>query len=198
MQSVEDLCIHKKGDLLYQRVADTCAKHTSEVITGLQPLAQNVNSFLDAVRRAWDVHQQQMVAIRAIFIYLDRAYVAQTSTVAARSLSDMGLTQFRSEFLGNGTVKSRTIRGLLDSIKQERLGEAVDRMRLRALVRMFISLRIYADELEAPLLRESRIFYQLEGEQAVKTLETADYLKRAEERISEEVCTCDSSGRCLF
>lgn len=118
MQAVEDMCLHKMADRLYNNLqkvfifpcstyCNTCAlghrhamhmqvcdTHTS---TQLQQLASSQTSssvlFLEQMNECWQDHCSQMLIIRSIFLYLDRTYVISDS--AACSIFDMGLRLFR-------------------------------------------------------------------------------------------------------
>ena len=54
----------------------------------------------------------------------------------------MGLDLFRSNIVGHKIVQSRTVDGLLQLIERERNGEAVDRGRLKSLLRMLSDLQV--------------------------------------------------------
>lgn len=76
------------------------------------------------MNETWLVHCQQMGMIRAIYLFLDRTYVLQNSTVP--SLWDMGLDVFRRHYmLTHENVRQRTVDGILMLIEHERKGEAV-------------------------------------------------------------------------
>lgn len=55
---------------------------------------------------------------------------------------DMGLDLFRTHIVGHRLVQSRTVDGLLQLIDRERNGEAVDRGRLKSLLRMLSDLQV--------------------------------------------------------
>ena len=54
----------------------------------------------------------------------------------------MGLDLFRNHIVGHHIVQSRTVDGLLQLIDRERNGEAVDRGRLKSLLRMLSDLQV--------------------------------------------------------
>lgn len=53
--------------------------------------------------------------------------------------------------------------GLLALVARERQGEAVDRNRLKSLLRMLSNMGIYADMFEVPFLQRTTQFYQARG-----------------------------------
>ena len=97
---------------------------------------------------------------------------------------------------------SKAVRGLLALVEKERMGESVDRARVKRLLRMFASLGIYQESFEKPFLDASVAFYRAEGERFVA--QTADggssggspsytvpeYLKHCESRLAEEAERC--------
>jgi cullin-4 len=48
-------------------------------------------------------------------------------------------------------------------VEKERMGETVDRARLKRLLRMFASLGVYQESFEKPFLEASNEFYRAEG-----------------------------------
>lgn len=78
--------------------------------------------------------------IRGIFLYLDRTYVLQNSTIS--SIWEMGLERFRTNIMNEKSIENRTVTGLLELIARERMGEQVDRSLLKSLLRMLSNLEV--------------------------------------------------------
>jgi cullin-4 len=97
------------------------------------------------------VFRRQMIMIRSIFLFLDRTYVLQTSSIL--SIWDMGLELFRLHIISHPLVQTRTADGLLLLIEKERCGDSVDRSLLKSLLRMLSDLQIYLDAFEAKFLQ---------------------------------------------
>lgn len=55
----------------------------------------------------------------------------------------MGLDMFRQHIIRNTLVQSRIVDGLLMLIEKERLGDSVDRLLLKSLLRMLCDLQLY-------------------------------------------------------
>ena len=64
---------------LYEKLSDQCEFHVREKLQSLLGQTPDPEAFLNLVLRAWDDHCQQLLNIRNIFLYLDRAYVLQTA-----------------------------------------------------------------------------------------------------------------------
>ncbi|RYR17112.1 hypothetical protein Ahy_B03g061904 isoform A [Arachis hypogaea] len=160
-QAVSDMCLHKMGANLYQRIERECETHISAALQSLVGQSPDLVVFLSLVERCWQDLSDQMLMIRGIALYLDRTYVKQTTNV--RSLWDMGLQLFRKHLSLCQEVEHKTVTGLLRMIESERLGEAVDRTLLNHLLKMFTALGIYAESFEKPFLECTSEFYAAEA-----------------------------------
>ena len=79
-----------------------------------------------------------MIMIRSIFLFLDRTYVLQNSTLP--SIWDMGLKLFRNYIISDKMVQTKTIDSILLLVEREWSGEVVDRSLLRSLLGMLSDL----------------------------------------------------------
>ncbi|CAN1227293.1 CUL4 [Linum grandiflorum] len=187
-QAVNDLCLHKMGGSLYQRIEKECEGHISAALRSLVGQSPDLLVFLSLVERCWQDFCDQMLMIRGIALYLDRTYVKQTPNV--RSLWDMGLQLFRRHLSSAREVEHKTVTGLLQMIERERLGEAVDRTLLNHLLKMFTALGIYTESFERPFLDGTSEFYAAEGMKYMQQSDVPDYLKHVEVRLHEEHERC--------
>ncbi|GFY88922.1 cullin4 [Actinidia rufa] len=183
-QAVNDLCLHKMGGSLYQRIEKECEVHISTALQSLVGQSEDLVVFLSLVEKSWQDFCDQMLMIRGIALYLDRTYVKQTPNV--RSLWDMGLQLFRRHLSLAAEVEHKTVFGLLKMIESERLGEAVDRTLLNHLLKMFTALGIYAESFEKPFLDRTSEFYAAEGVKYMQQSDVPDYLNHVEIRLHEE------------
>ena len=81
---------------------------------------------------------------------------------------------------------AKTVRGVLAVIAKERDGEAIDRARVRRLLRMFSSLGLYAAHFERAFLDASAAHYRAEGDARVVADDASEYLRHCETRLAEE------------
>ncbi|CAG8562028.1 588_t:CDS:10 [Paraglomus occultum] len=183
-KACENLCLHKMADRLYQRLQKECESHIIEELAKLRSNESDKETFLVAVNQCWNDCQQQMALIRSIFLYLDRTYVLQNSSII--SLWDMGLELFRKHIMSAVDVRGKTLDGLLSVIHRERLGESVDRSLLVSLIHMYVDLSIYTQGFEAPFLQDTHDFYAEEGQRLMNTLEVPKYLEHVKRRLDEE------------
>ncbi|GAB2296895.1 hypothetical protein Dimus_030996 [Dionaea muscipula] len=187
-QAVNDLCLHKMGGSLYQKIEKECEAHISDVLQSLVGQSPDLLVFLSLIENCWQNLCDQLLMIRGIALYLDRTYVKQTPTV--RSLWDMGLQLFRKHLASRPEVEHKTVTGLLRLIDRERLGEAVDRTLLNHLLKMFTALGIYHESFEKPFLACTEEFYAAEGVKYMQQSDVPDYLKHVEMRLHEEHERC--------
>ncbi|CAN6683666.1 unnamed protein product [Malus baccata var. baccata] len=187
-QAVNDLCLHKMGGSLYQRIEKECERHIAAALQSLVGQSPDLVVFLSLVERCWQDLCDQMLMIRGIALYLDRTYVKQTPNV--RSLWDMGLQLFRKHLSLSPEVEHKTVTGLLRMIEKERLGEAVARTLLNHLLKMFTALGIYSESFEKPFLECTSEFYAAEGMKYMQQADVPDYLKHVETRLHEEHERC--------
>jgi cullin 4 len=210
-RAVEDLCVHKMGARLYDRLKAECARHIAQAVGGLvaqqhQGLDQAL--FLARVDDVWQDHCEHMLTIRSIFLYLDRSHVLQTPGL--QPIWEMGLALFRQQLaqqgqqdtgLGGGGggvggsgglgvsvgvgVEARVIRGLLDLVERQRNGESVNVSLLRSLVRMLTSLGLYKPTFLRAFLEDTGRYFLAEGERRVETLDVVGFLRHVEGRLLE-------------
>ncbi|XP_006352972.1 cullin-4-like [Solanum tuberosum] len=187
-QAVNDLCLHKMGGSLYQRIEKECEAHIVAVLQSLVGQSEDLVVFLSLVERCWQDFCDQMLMIRGIALFLDRTYVKQTPN--GHSLWDMGLQLFRKHLCLASEVEHKIVFGLLQMIESERLGEAVDRTLLNHLLKMFTALGIYAESFEKPFVERTSEFYAAEGVKYMQQSDVPDYLKHVEVRLHEEHDRC--------
>ncbi|GMP73586.1 hypothetical protein CsSME_00031299 [Camellia sinensis var. sinensis] len=192
-QAVNDLCLHKMGGSLYQRIEKECEAHVSATLQSLVGQSEDLVVFLSLVEKCWQDFCDQMLMIRGIALYLDRTYVKQTPNV--RSLWDMGLQLFRKHLSLAAEVEHKTVFGLLKMIESERTYKAW----ILWLLEIFIllmqhsyeqSLGIYSESFEKPFLERTSEFYAAEGVKYMQQSDVPDYLKHVEIRLHEEHERC--------
>uniref|UniRef100_A0A1D5Q2F9 Cullin-4A n=1 Tax=Macaca mulatta TaxID=9544 RepID=A0A1D5Q2F9_MACMU len=173
-QAVENLCSHKVSPMLYKQLRQACEDHVQAQILPFReyPFFDSLDSvlFLKKINTCWQDHCRQMIMIRSIFLFLDRTYVLQNSTLP--SIWDMGLELFRTHIISDKMVQSKTIDGILLLIEHERSGEAVDRSLLRSLLGMLSDLQVSAA--------------CAEGTRVPAQLLVPEYLNHVSKRLEEE------------
>ncbi|XP_054303032.1 cullin-4A isoform X2 [Pongo pygmaeus] len=183
-QAVENLCSHKVSPMLYKQLRQACEDHVQAQILPFREDSLDSVLFLKKINTCWQDHCRQMIMIRSIFLFLDRTYVLQNSTLP--SIWDMGLELFRTHIISDKMVQSKTIDGILLLIERERSGEAVDRSLLRSLLGMLSDLQVYKDSFELKFLEETNCLYASEGQRLMQEREVPEYLNHVSKRLEEE------------
>ncbi|XP_074243519.1 cullin-4A isoform X3 [Saimiri boliviensis] len=183
-EAVENLCSHKVSPMLYKQLRQACEDHVQAQILPFREDSLDSVVFLKKMNACWQDHCRQMIMIRSIFLFLDRTYVLQNSTLP--SIWDMGLELFRTHIISDKMVQSKTIDGILLLIEHERSGEAVDRSLLRSLLGMLSDLQVYKDSFELKFLEETNCLYAAEGQRLMQEREVPEYLNHVSKRLEEE------------
>uniref|UniRef100_A0A8B9XXB9 Cullin 4A n=1 Tax=Bos mutus grunniens TaxID=30521 RepID=A0A8B9XXB9_BOSMU len=149
-----------------------------------QKLHEAVRAIQSSTSIRYNLEELYQIMIRSIFLFLDRTYVLQNSTLP--SIWDMGLELFRNHIISDKMVQTKTIDGILLLIERERSGEAVDRSLLRSLLGMLSDLQVYKDSFELKFLEETNCLYAAEGQRLMQEREVPEYLDHVSKRLEEE------------
>jgi cullin 4 len=190
-RTTEDVCIHKMGARLYTRLQLEFETYTERLVNNLLLSLENSSTastlaFLSQTERAWEDYCQQTLAVRSIFLYLDRTHVLQ-SAGSLKSIWSLAMHLLRSCLESKPQVGYKLVEGLISLIKGERKGEAINRSLVRNLIRMYSTLGMYDTMFEIPLIKESKEFYMEEGNTKMDQLIVPDYLKHLCDRYDDEV-----------
>lgn len=183
-QAVENMCTYKMATGLYSQLMTRCQKHVRANLGQFLAETLDYEQFLKLIDNCWQNHCRQMIMIRSIFLFLDRTYVLQNSSIL--SIWDMGLDLFRQHIISDKVVETKTVDGLLKLIERERNGEKVNRQLLKSLLRMLSDLNIYQKAFEKKFLDATELLYTAEGQQLVQEREVSEYLVHVDKRLAEE------------
>eukprot|EP00027_Filamoeba_sp_ATCC50430_P010543 CAMPEP_0168562902 /NCGR_PEP_ID=MMETSP0413-20121227/12379_1 /TAXON_ID=136452 /ORGANISM="Filamoeba nolandi, Strain NC-AS-23-1" /LENGTH=717 /DNA_ID=CAMNT_0008594377 /DNA_START=100 /DNA_END=2253 /DNA_ORIENTATION=+ len=182
-----NMVLHKYGELLYNGLKKEVDDHLAEVAD--QVASSNDDNFLAELNKAWNDHKISMLMIRDILMYMDRVYVTHHNVP---TVYDLGLMRFRENIARSSRIKDRLLRTLLSMIHKERIGEPVNRGLLKNVTQMLVDLgvnsrAVYEDDFEKPFLESSANFYKIESQEFIASNACADYMRKAEARIKEEL-----------
>ncbi|KAK3763752.1 hypothetical protein RRG08_065716 [Elysia crispata] len=183
-KAVENMCSYKLATGLYSQLMSRCQKHVRANLGQFLAETLDYEQFLKLIDNCWQNHCRQMIMIRSIFLFLDRTYVLQNSSIL--SIWDMGLDLFRQHIISDKVVETRTVDGLLRLIERERNGEAINRQLLKSLLRMLSDLNIYQSAFEKKFLDATEMLYTAEGKRLVQEREVSEYLLHVDKRLAEE------------
>ncbi|KAL3312370.1 Cullin-3, partial [Cichlidogyrus casuarinus] len=186
-RSTYTLIIHKYGDRLYANVQAVVKEHVLQV---REKILEKINDdFLNVLQNAWKDHQNAMVMIRDILMYMNRVYVTMNQLP---SVFHVGMQIFQNVILEYTQIKTKLLDMLLDMIKRERTGESINRTQVRDACQMFVAIGVdsrafYRDYFQAPLMEQTRAFYAAEVQAMLaEGVSTPIFIKRVEKRIDEE------------
>eukprot|EP00271_Cylindrocystis_brebissonii_P019086 TRINITY_DN5647_c0_g1_i1.p1 TRINITY_DN5647_c0_g1~~TRINITY_DN5647_c0_g1_i1.p1 ORF type:complete len:742 (+),score=137.63 TRINITY_DN5647_c0_g1_i1:468-2693(+) len=180
-----NMVLHKFGDKLYHGLEQTMARHL-EVIAASIESSQQGDLFLQELNAKWADHNKSLQMIRDILMYMDRTYVKNNKKVPVH---DLGLNLWRDNIVRAPKIRGRLEETLLALVQKERTGENINRGLMRSVVKMYVDLGpvVYQEDFEKPFLDAASDFYGIEAQQFLETSNCAEYLKKAEIRLNEEM-----------
>ncbi|MFH4982332.1 hypothetical protein AB6A40_009041 [Gnathostoma spinigerum] len=183
-KTVENLCSYNLTNEMYLKLRQCILVHVTNELGRLLSESNAMLYFLQSLNNLWLEHCQQMVMIRSIFLFFDRTFVLQNSSIL--SLWDLGSEIFRDVIMKNDDVCNRSVGGILSLIETERQGSQIDRQLVKSLLRMMSSLSIYQTVFEKPFLDATKALYEVEGRNLSRDLDVSAYLKHVKRRLDEE------------
>lgn len=170
--------------------------------------SQEGEMLLKALRRIWDDHTGNMVKLGQILKYMvpsslcyvprlcltpfkqDRVY---TKAAEVPETWEAGLGLFLKHII-RPPIKDHIVTAILNQVEFERDGYVINRSAVRGCVDIFRGLDIdfggpsvYEHDLEPAILRDSRTFYEKEGERLVETCDASEFLRRVSLCLSQYV-----------
>eukprot|EP00850_Spirogloea_muscicola_P000165 SM000001S04567 [mRNA] locus=s1:981996:985237:- [translate_table: standard] len=177
------MVLHKYGEKLYSGLVATMTAH-------LQRTAREVEAaegrFLEELDARWVDHGKSLQMVRDILMYMDRTFVANQNKAPVHEL---GLALWRDHVVRAPPIRDRLRSTLLGLVHAERRGEVINRYLMRSATKMLADLgpSVYQEDFEKPFLESAAAFYNVEAQEFLRTCDCADYLKRAEARLNEEI-----------
>jgi len=179
-----NMVLHKYGEKLYSELVNTMTQHMCEIAMIVE--ASQGDLFLEELDSKWREHNKSLQMIRDILMYMDRTYVNNFNKTPVHEL---GLNLWRDNIVRSPKIKDRLLDMLLDLVHRERTGEVINRGLMWNITKMLVDLgpSVYQDDFERPFLDAASDFYRLESQQFIETSDCADYLRKAEKRLDEEI-----------
>nr|QFS19078.1 cullin-3A [Apopellia endiviifolia (species B)] len=179
-----NMVLHKYGEKLYFGLVNTMTQHLREIAKAVE--SAHGGLFLEELNNKWLEHNKSLQMIRDILMYMDRTYVTNFNKTPVHEL---GLNLWRDNIVRSSKITDRLLDTLLDLVHRERTGEVINRGLMRNITKMLVDLGpdVYQEDFERPFLDAAADFYRLESQQFIETSDCADYLKKAERRLNEEI-----------
>lgn len=178
---------HNWSRELYQRHGETIESYLkNHVLPGLRDKSgQGGTVLLTELQHRWSNHQIMNKWLQKFFTYLDRYYVKHHSLP---TLTEAGLRCFRTHVYD--VMKADATRAISQLVDDERQGQLIDKSLIKSIVSMYESMGMgtldaYNDDLEEPLLQDTREYYTRKREEWIND-STPDYLIKAEEALQQE------------
>ncbi|KAG6429704.1 hypothetical protein SASPL_107757 [Salvia splendens] len=179
-----NMVLHKFGERLYSGLVSTMTLHLQSMSKSIE--AAQGASFLDELNTKWNDHNKALQMIRDILMYMDRTFIPSTHKTPVHEL---GLNLWRDNVIHNSNIQSRLLNTILELIQRERTGEVINRGLMRNIIKMLMDLgpSVYQEDFEKSFLQVSADFYRAESQEYIECCDCADYLKKAERRLNEEI-----------
>ncbi|KAI3659183.1 hypothetical protein MP638_006965 [Amoeboaphelidium occidentale] len=188
-----NLVMSKHGGFLYDKVSNQIQGHLLSLVKSkLAPLKGT--DLLNTLRQIWNDHKLSMSMIRDILLYLDRAYVRNTKTVA---VYDMGMDLFRDNVLRNSDIpiRQRFQEAMFAEILRDRQGEIINKSLLKSMTVMLLDLgndslqsrkTVYCVDFQDEFLRLSREYYKNGSTACMRESNASMILERFEIMFAQE------------
>ena len=185
-RSQYNLVLHKHADMLYEGVKETIIQHLKKVSEIV--VKSTDDDLLTTLYAEWSLHQENMVMIRDILMYMDRTYCSFHKKV---KVYELGLIIFREKIIRHPLVRERVRDTLLMNVYKERNGHRIDRPLMKQILLMLVKLgisntHVYEEEFERPFLEATAIFYRQESDAFISRNTCTDFIRKIDDRIEEE------------
>ncbi|KAG0221759.1 Cullin-3, partial [Actinomortierella wolfii] len=202
-RSTYHLVTYRQGERTYTGVKDLIQKFLqTETLEKLVPLLDVVERseqgvhLLKTLRDIWMHHMTCISLMCDILLHLDANYVPQNKVLKTY---DLGLVLFRDIVVRSteNPILSTIQTTLLDQIKQEREGIAIDRSTVKSCINILLELPeerpntyVYDTDFKPAFLHQSTNFYRIESENLIRHSDAPEYMRKVESRLQEERERC--------
>ena len=126
--------------------------------------------------------------IRAIFFYLDRSFLLQTSR---RSIYDVAVDDFRTHVIQQESLGPKAISGAYDLWLADRDECALNSGLFRDAINMFYELHVYTSHFEPKALKWSQTYIQEWAERECTQKQLPGYVQACRDLIDGEMRRCE-------
>ena len=194
-RGVENIC--KQG-----RAADLCARLRIQMESyALKTVKRGLSSQISRdtssaralllVLAQWEMWKSQWTLIRAIFFYMDRTHLLDSSSP---SLQELSIELFLGYVLQDDIVKGQTLNGVCELIQLDRAGQTFDSNLSKQAVSMFNELGIYTRLFEPLMLDKSQTYVSNWARSTSDAESLAEYVRNSLDLIGSEMKRCDTMG----
>lgn len=179
---------HSWSNELYLRLGSSLRTYLERV--ALKAVTRQPDSppqqLLQEFAKRWNNHKIMNKWYERFFTYLDRYHIVHYNLP---TLAESGWQKFKDEVYAK--VRERVVKNVLELIRIERSGVAVDRELLKVMKDVFVkmgmnTMEAYTEDFEAPFLAMTREHYSAVAEECIRSLTTSEYLQHAHKCLEEE------------
>eukprot|EP01112_Ceratiomyxa_fruticulosa_P003138 TRINITY_DN1351_c0_g4_i1.p1 TRINITY_DN1351_c0_g4~~TRINITY_DN1351_c0_g4_i1.p1 ORF type:complete len:768 (+),score=165.40 TRINITY_DN1351_c0_g4_i1:391-2694(+) len=186
------------GEELYNRLSDFLKRHMKEILRIAEPKMDE--TLLTYYHVEWERYTTAMKFINHIFQYLNRHWIKREADDGKKEVYEvytLSLVIWRDNLFQ--PLRTRITQGLLNLIVAERNGEQINTALVRGVVNAYVSLglnkekpkentlQVYKDFFEVDFLAATEGYYTSESAEFIANNSVADYMKKVEIRLAEEL-----------
>lgn len=186
------------GEELYQRLIDVLKRHMRELLKNAENKMDE--TLLVYYKAEWERYTAALKYVNHIFEYLNRHWIRREADDGKKEvyvISVLGMVIWRDNlFLA---LKQRLTKALLMLIEKERNSEQIDTSLVKGVIQSYVNLGlnkekpeettldIYSQHFELEFIHATELFYTSESSKYISENSISDYMKKVEQRLSEEV-----------
>lgn len=185
------------GEELYNRLSEYLKRHMKQL--GKQAEGKMDEALLMYYSKEWERFTTAMKYINNIFDYLNRHWIKREADDGKKEVYEiytLSLVIWRDHLFHS--QKPRLINALLALIEKERNGEQINTHLVKTVVECYVklglnkekpketTLDIYRQHFEDDFLLATEVYYTAESTQFIATNSVAEYMKKVEQRLTEE------------
>ncbi|KAK4630878.1 Cullin-4B [Fulvia fulva] len=190
-RGVQNVCNQGGASTLFSRLEGRCRSHVERDMR--DPLLEKTGSdnvtILKAVIAEWAKWTQQMTTVRAIFFFMDRSYLLQSSKP---TLEQFAPQPFRQAVISNEGLKSKIVDGACDLVAADRTQtQALDQDLFQQTVDMLHALGTYTSSFESRFLGLSQQYIDEWSNTMIGEKSIPQYIALSEDLIAKEMKRCE-------
>jgi len=186
------------GEELYNKLKDFLTKHMKSLLKNAE--AKMDEGLLHYYNNEWDRYTTAMKYINHIFQYLNRHWIKREADDGKKEVYEiytLALVIWRDHLFT--ALKQRLTNAILALIEKERNGEQIDTTLVHGVINGYVSLGlnkekpkettldVYKSAFEDEFLAATEVYYTAESTHFIAVNTVADYMKKVETRLGEEL-----------
>jgi len=185
------------GEELYIRLKDFLTRHMKTLLKTAE--SRMDEGLLHYYHNEWVRYTTAMKYVNHIFQYLNRHWIKREADDGKKEVYEiytLALVTWRDHFFPQ--LKTRLTNALLSLVEKERNGEQIDTTLVGGVIHGYVSLGLNKDKpkeatldvyksFEDDFLGTTEVYYTAESSQFIAVNTVADYMKKVETRLAEEL-----------